>query len=131
MTETFRQYIKIRTFLGYRPKEILLELQNAFGDEAPTYANVQRWSKRFRDAIDSPLGSPLGSQLNFETQNYQINHQLDGNNINEDNNNNNNQIQKQINANAKKSESSHSTNGTNKSKRSFAIRSKPQRFINE
>ncbi len=31
MTETFRQYIKIRTFLGYRPKEILLELQNAFG----------------------------------------------------------------------------------------------------
>ncbi|CAF2541163.1 unnamed protein product [Rotaria sp. Silwood2] len=129
MSETFRQYIKIRTFLGYRPKEILLELQNAFGNDAPTYANVQRWSKRFRDAIDSPLGSPLGSQLNFETQDYQMNQQLDGNNINEDNDNN--QIQKQINANAKKSESSHSTNGKNKSKRSFAIRSKPQRFINE
>ena len=32
MAESFRQYIKIRTFLGYRPKEILLELQNAFGE---------------------------------------------------------------------------------------------------
>jgi hypothetical protein len=31
MTESFQQYIRIRTFLGYRPKEILLELQNAFG----------------------------------------------------------------------------------------------------
>ncbi len=31
MTESFQQYIKIRTFLGYRPKEILIELQNAFG----------------------------------------------------------------------------------------------------
>ncbi|CAF4793733.1 unnamed protein product, partial [Rotaria sp. Silwood1] len=76
MTESFQQYIKIRTFLGYRPKEILLELQNAFGDEAPTYANVQRWSKRFRDAIDSPLGSPLGSQLNFETQESHSDQQL-------------------------------------------------------
>ncbi|CAF1292642.1 unnamed protein product [Rotaria sordida] len=124
MSETFRQYIKIRTFLGYRPKEILLELQNAFGDEAPTYANIQRWSKRFRDAIDSPLGSPLGSQLNFQTEDYQ---QLDGNKINEDNNNN--QIEKQMNTNAKKSESSHST--VNKSKRSLTIHSKSQRFINE
>ena len=33
MTDAFQQYIKIRTFLGYRPKEILLELQNAFGKQ--------------------------------------------------------------------------------------------------
>ncbi|CAF0753177.1 unnamed protein product [Rotaria sp. Silwood1] len=100
MTESFQQYIKIRTFLGYRPKEILLELQNAFGDEAPTYANVQRWSKRFRDAIDSPLGSPLGSQLNFETQESHSDQQLGNHNMDEDNNNNN--IQKLINTNSHK-----------------------------
>ena len=98
MADSFQQYIKIRTFLGYRPKEILLELQDAFGksigerktnrstiifslgDEAPTYALVQRWSKRFRDAIDSPLGSPLPSQSNFVHQeNQQIeNESIDG-----------------------------------------------------
>ncbi|CAF1510637.1 unnamed protein product [Rotaria magnacalcarata] len=126
MSETFRQYIKIRTFLGYRPKEILVELQNAFGDEAPNYANIQRWSKRFRDAIDSPIGSPLTSRSNFETQDYQ---QFDGNNPSDDNDAN--QMEKQINANAKKSESTHNTNRTSKSKRSTTARSKSQRVINE
>ncbi|CAF1978410.1 unnamed protein product [Rotaria magnacalcarata] len=89
MTESFQQYIKIRTFLGYRPKEILVELQNAFGDEAPNYANVQRWSKRFRDAMDTPLGSPLTSQLNLETQESQSDRQLDNSDLNDDNDNNN------------------------------------------
>lgn len=65
---------------------------------------MQRWSKRFRDSIDSPLGSPLPSQSNLATQDYQ---QLDGNNINNDNDSN--QMQQQMNANAKKSESTHST----------------------
>ena len=86
MAESFQQYIKIRTFLGYRPKEILIELQNAFGtlqyysermysvfsgNEAPNYASVQRWSKRFRDAIESPSGS----QSNFEIQESNTNMQ--------------------------------------------------------
>ena len=100
MTESFQQYIKIRTFLGYRPKEILTELQNAFGDQAPTYTNVQRYSKRFRDAIDSSLGIPLSSQSIFETQEDQ---QLDRNNISDIT------IQKQINTNANKSKSKYST----------------------
>lgn len=99
MTESFQQYIKIRTFLGYRPKEILIELQNAFGDQAPTYASVQRYSKRFRDAIDSSLGTPLSSQSIFETQEDQ---QLDRNNVSDIT------IQKQINTNANKSESKYS-----------------------
>ncbi len=61
---------------------------------------MQRWSKRFRDAIGSPLGSPLGSQSNFETQE-------DGNNIDKDNENNH--IQKQINTNANQSKSIYTT----------------------
>ncbi|CAM2704498.1 unnamed protein product [Rotaria socialis] len=96
------------------------------GDEAPNYANIQRWSKRFRDAIDSPIGSPLASRSNFETQDYQ---QLDGNNTSDDNDAS--QMEKQINANAKKSESTHNTNRTSNSKRSTTARSKSQRFINE
>jgi len=72
--------VKRFLLLIYEKKSIYLFL----GNEAPTYANVQRWSKRFRDAIDSPLGS----QSNFEIQG--------------------NQIQKQINTNAKKNESIHS-----------------------
>lgn len=79
----------------------------SIGDEAPTYANVQRWSKRFRDAIDSPLASPLGSQVNFETQDYQLNQEINANNLNEENHDY--QIQRQINANAKKSYSTHKT----------------------
>ena len=64
---------------------------------------MQRWSKRFRDAVDSPLSS----RLNLEIQENQSNQQLNTNLITEDNDGN--QIQKQINANAKKSESTHST----------------------
>ncbi len=68
---------------------------------------MQRWSKRFRDAIGSPLGSPLGSQSNFETQEGHSDQQLDSNNIDKDNENNH--IQKQINTNANQSKSIYTT----------------------
>ena len=70
------------------------------GDEAPNYASVQRWSKRFRDAVDSPLGSPLASQSNFETRDTRSNQELDV-----EDEQHSSKRQTQINANAKHSES--------------------------
>jgi hypothetical protein len=70
------------------------------GDEAPTYACVQRWSKRFRDAIDSPLGSPLASQANFIAQEEQSDQQLDSDSIDEGQ-----AMHKQLNTNANLAES--------------------------
>ncbi|CAF1108812.1 unnamed protein product [Didymodactylos carnosus] len=87
MSNSFRSYIKIRTFLGYPPKDILRELQDAFGDEAPKYSTVQRWSKKFRDSAQSPFGSPTGSQDHFETYNSGSDNQIEQNIDMDDNTN--------------------------------------------
>ena len=84
------------------------------GDEAPNYACVQRWSTRFRAAIDSPLASPLSSQVNFQTEEYQFDHYLEKNNDNK--HNETNQIHRQINENAKQSKSKNNRVRTQKTK---------------
>lgn len=48
MAESFRQYIKIRTFLGYRPKEIHLELQDAFGNTRSSSLSRSHHGSSFR-----------------------------------------------------------------------------------
>ena len=47
-----RYYIKIRTILGINPKTICEELTDALGSDAPSYATVKRWAKRFREGRD-------------------------------------------------------------------------------
>ena len=47
-----RYYIKIRTILGINPKTIREELTDALGSDAPSYATVKRWAKRFREGRD-------------------------------------------------------------------------------
>ena len=47
--ENFRFYIKVRTALGIQPTTIYDELSAVFGDEAPSFRSVARWSKWFRE----------------------------------------------------------------------------------
>ena len=46
--ENFRFYIKVRTALNIRPTIIHDELRTVFGDEAPSFSIVARWSQWFR-----------------------------------------------------------------------------------
>jgi hypothetical protein len=62
--ENFRFYIKVRTALNIQPKSIHDELYSVFGDQAPAYSTVAKWSKCFRegreDIEDQPrLGRPV------------------------------------------------------------------------
>ena len=47
--ENFRFYIKVRTALNIRPTIIHDELRTVFGDEAPSFRSVARWSQWFRE----------------------------------------------------------------------------------
>ncbi|CAF3204735.1 unnamed protein product, partial [Rotaria sp. Silwood2] len=47
--ENFRFYIKVRTALNIRPTIIHDELRTVFGDEAPSFSTVARWSQWFRE----------------------------------------------------------------------------------
>lgn len=40
----------------------------------PSYANIQRWSKRFREAADSPLGTPMTSQIDVGVRSSRSSH---------------------------------------------------------
>lgn len=53
MYNEFNQYfVKIRTILEINPKTICEELTDALGFDAPSYAIVRRWTKRFREGRD-------------------------------------------------------------------------------
>jgi hypothetical protein len=43
--ENFRFYIKVRTALDIQPTIIRDELCTVFGDEAPSFRTVARWSQ--------------------------------------------------------------------------------------
>ncbi|CAF2708911.1 unnamed protein product [Rotaria sp. Silwood2] len=47
--ENFRFYIKVRTALNIQPTIIHDELCTVFGDEAPSFRTVAKWSKYFRE----------------------------------------------------------------------------------
>ncbi|CAF5030254.1 unnamed protein product, partial [Rotaria sp. Silwood1] len=47
--ENYHFYIKVRTALGISPTIIRDELATVFGDEAPSYATVARWTQWFRE----------------------------------------------------------------------------------
>lgn len=47
--ENFRFYIKVRTALKIQPTIIHDELRAVFGDEAPAFSTVAKWSKLFRE----------------------------------------------------------------------------------
>ncbi|CAF4999957.1 unnamed protein product, partial [Rotaria sp. Silwood1] len=47
--ENFRFYIKVRTALDIEARTIHDELYTVFGDEAPSYRTVARWSQWFRE----------------------------------------------------------------------------------
>jgi [histone H3]-lysine36 N-dimethyltransferase SETMAR len=62
--ENIRFYIKVRTALNIEPKSIYDELYSVFGDSAPAYSTVAKWSKSFRDGRerieDEPrIGRPV------------------------------------------------------------------------
>lgn len=48
-TENFRFYIKVRTALNIEARTIHDELHTVFGDEAPSYRTVARWTQWFRE----------------------------------------------------------------------------------
>ncbi len=45
--ENFRCYIKFRTALNIQARIIHEELASVYGDEAPSFRTVERWSKWF------------------------------------------------------------------------------------
>ena len=47
--ENFRFYIKVRTALNIGPTIIHDELRRVFGDEAPSFSTIARWSQWFRE----------------------------------------------------------------------------------
>ena len=47
--EDFRFYIKVRTALNIQPTIIRDELCTIFGDEAPSFRTVAKWSKYFHE----------------------------------------------------------------------------------
>jgi hypothetical protein len=56
--ENFRFYIKVRTALNIQPKLIYDELYSVFGDQAPPYSTVTRWSKWFREGREEIEDQP-------------------------------------------------------------------------
>ena len=71
--ENFRFYIKVRTALGIQPTIIHGELCTVFGDEAPSFRTVARWSQLFpegREEIDDLLQRPHPKILNW-SKHYQ------------------------------------------------------------
>ena len=47
--ENFCFYIKVRTALNIQARIIYDELRSVFGDKAPVFRTVERWSKWFRE----------------------------------------------------------------------------------
>jgi len=60
-----RYYIKIRTILGINAKTICEELTDALGYDAPSYATVKRWVKRFREGRDDVDDDPRSGRPVF------------------------------------------------------------------
>jgi hypothetical protein len=56
--ENFRFYIKVRAALNIQPKLIYDELYSVFGDQAPHYSTVTRWSKWFREGREEIEDQP-------------------------------------------------------------------------
>ena len=48
-----RVYIKIRTLLGFGPKDILIDLEIVYKDASLSYTTVKEWAKRFREGQES------------------------------------------------------------------------------
>ncbi len=48
--KNFRFYIKVRTALNIQPTIIHNELSTVFGDEAPSFRTIARWSEWFRES---------------------------------------------------------------------------------
>ena len=44
--------------MGINPKTICEELTDALGSDAPSYATVKRWAKRFREGRDDVDDDP-------------------------------------------------------------------------
>ncbi|CAF1413611.1 unnamed protein product, partial [Rotaria sp. Silwood1] len=59
MTDEFnRYYIRIQAILGIDSKTIFDELTEALGPDAPSYSNVRKWAKRFREGGEDVNDDP-------------------------------------------------------------------------
>lgn len=70
--ENFRFYIKVRTALNIRPTIIHDELRNVFGDQAPSFSTVARWSQWFRDGREEIEDEPRPGRPVTETTSENI-----------------------------------------------------------
>jgi histone-lysine N-methyltransferase SETMAR len=70
--EHFRFYIKVRTALGIQPTIIHDELCTVFGNEAPSFRTVARWSKWFRDGREEIEDEPRAGRPITETTSENI-----------------------------------------------------------
>ena len=70
--ENFRAYIKVRTALSIQPKTIHDELYSVFGDQAPSYGTVAKWSKWFREGRETIEDHPRPGRPVTETTSENI-----------------------------------------------------------
>ncbi|CAF1272185.1 unnamed protein product [Adineta ricciae] len=65
--ENFRAYIKVRTALSIQLKTIHDELYSVFGNQAPSYGRVTKWSKWFREGREAVEDHPRPGRRVTET----------------------------------------------------------------
>ena len=53
-----RMYMKNRSKFGYSAKVIFNDIQALFGDNAVSYRSVSRWTKKFREGLESVENKP-------------------------------------------------------------------------
>jgi histone-lysine N-methyltransferase SETMAR len=70
--ENYRFYIKVRTALNIQPKFIHDELDSVFGDQAPPYNTVAKWSKLFREGREEVEDQPRPGRPVTETTSANI-----------------------------------------------------------
>ncbi|CAF4630581.1 unnamed protein product [Rotaria sp. Silwood2] len=66
-TENFRFYIKVRTAVNIEARTIHEELHMVFGDEAPSYRTVARWTQWFREGREEIEDEELSGRPVTET----------------------------------------------------------------
>ena len=66
-------YIKNRSRLGYSAKVIFSDIQALFGDNAVSYRTVSRWTKKFREGLESVENKPgTGRKVSNNTKNAEV-----------------------------------------------------------